>query len=165
MKKRKSFNIGQDLLEDNSNLEWSDKGDSIAVSTVVSSKKSNKKFFSELDSFFESAMDDLWNESKEQVPEKIATEIKEHTSKPGKKSFFSGFDALFSSTSADMPETRPLGDGETAYMKRVTFLFKKDKLEELKHMAKKEKLYLRDIISKVLDDYLANKIAAEEKNK
>lgn len=165
MKKRKSLIIDQDLLEDNSNLEWSDKGDTIAVSTVVSSKKNNKKFFSELDSFFESAMDDLWNESKEQVPEKIATEIKDQSPKAGKKSFFSGFDALFSSTATNMPESSPLGDGETAYMKRVTFLFKKDKLEELKHMAKKEKLYLRDIISKVLDDYLAEKLAAEEKQK
>lgn len=163
MKKRTLLNIDNDLLEDNNDIVWSKKDDSIAVTTTVSAKKSNKKFFSELDSFFESAMEDLRSEPAPKEKEQSSSDNNE-APKGSKKSFFSGLDALFSSTATEIPSVNPASEGDTAYMKRVTFLFKKEKLEELKHMAKKEKLYLRDIISKVLDDYIANKQKAEEKN-
>ena len=163
MKKRNVIDINDDLFEDSNDVVWSKKGDSIAVTTTVAAKKSNKKFFSELDSFFETAMDDVWNETPKKEKEESSSDYKE-APKGSKKSFFSGLDALFSSTATEIPSHTPANEGDTAYMKRVTFLFKKEKLEELKGMAKKEKLYLRDIISKVLDDYLANKQTAEEKN-
>jgi len=150
-------------------LEWTETSEDLAVTTTVAlPKKAGKKFFNDLDAFFESAIDDLW---KEPVEERLETnqnkeEPVKQDRKGNKKSFFSGLDALFSNTA--MPTTVSTEEDLRAFdeetLKRVTFLFKKDKLDALKNMAKKEKLYLRDIISRVLDQYIEEKGISASKN-
>lgn len=149
------------MLSD-SELDWSETDSDVAVTaTVAVPKKAGKKFFNDLDAFFESAIDDLWKDSVEENPQQKA--VKEETTaeekKSGRKSFFSGLDALFSNTGVSGASAQEDEDSQLAEetLKRVTFLFKKDKLESLKSMAKKEKLYLRDIISRVLNQYIEEK--------
>lgn len=168
VKKSKIISDKSDLLNINNDFEWTESnGDLSVTATVAMPKKSNKKFFNDLDSFFESAIDDLWKESqvsdsKDYAFEKTDTKTER---KAGKKSFFSGLDALFSNTSpAEGSHNDEPALSNEEHLKRVTFLFKKDKLEVLKNMAKKEKLYLRDIISKVLDQYLEEKGISSNQN-
>lgn len=163
VKKTKDIKTSKKSFKSNNDLLWEENDGDLAVTTTLSMpKKSGKKFFSDLDAFFESAMDDLWKEDKQVSSNKSESEsdiskpTKNHT-RSGKKSFFSGLDALFSPTSGAIQETEMDEAQYKENLKRVTFLFKKDKLEVLKGMAKKEKLYLRDIISKVLDQYLEEK--------
>ena len=160
MKKSKLIIDTTDQLSLEDNLEWRDEGGNLAVTaTVAVPKKSSKKFFSDLDAFFESAIDDLWQENQTVDADLKPTEklVQPKEGRAGKKSFFSGLDALFSSTTSVAGGQTEESLSHEEHLKRVTFLFKKDKLEVLKNMAKKEKLYLRDIISKVLDQYLEEK--------
>lgn len=160
VKRSKIINNPDNQFELENDLVWHEEGGDLSVTaTVALPKKSSKKFFNDLDAFFESAIDDLWQENQAEKADQKAVEQTEQPkeSRSGKKSFFSGLDALFSSTTASVSPQNDDSIQHEENLKRVTFLFKKDKLEVLKNMAKQEKLYLRDIISKVLDQYLDEK--------
>ena len=153
---KKKFQDGMDI---GSELQWKEEENAVSVTTrVVVPKKSGKKFFDDLDIFFGEAMDDLWK-SEELSSDTTAPSTADKTSqKEHKKSFLNGLDALFSSTTVSIPETKLSKEEQDAEMKRVTFLFDKEKLDALKNMAKQENKYLREIISKVLAEYLDQKV-------
>lgn len=109
-----------------------------------------KSFTSDLDSLFNDVMT-------EAIEEKVEAIIKEDerpkrrrrviSSKP-----LSGLDALFRRTIDKSEEEEEVKLERT--IKRVSFTFHKDRLLKLKSIAKKEKSYLKDIISDVVSEYI-----------
>ncbi|MEM8584587.1 MAG: hypothetical protein AAGF87_09975 [Bacteroidota bacterium] len=67
----------------------------------------------------------------------------------------SGLDLLIQSTVNDDPDRKPEG-GNTAETKRVTLIFNKEHLATLKDMAKSRKMYLKDLVGEMVENYLEN---------
>lgn len=109
-------------------------------------KGSTKNFASDLDSFLKEAFEEAFEDATEQSS---ATKTPKKT-KRSKKSL-SGLDALIRSTIEPHDITF---DKKNA--KRITFLVDKDKLDKLKEIAKKEKAFLKDVISSIVEEYVAN---------
>lgn len=65
----------------------------------------------------------------------------------------SGLDLLIQSTVADDPDRQPRG-GNTAETKRVTLIFNKEHLASLKEIAKQRKVYLKDLVGEMVEQYL-----------
>ena len=116
-------------------------------------KKSGKSFTSDLDSLFTAAITDAL-EKKTKKPEEENKEVAS-TSKPSalkraRRKTLTGIDALIRQTIAG---SRVDYDEGTA-KKRVTFIYDKNKLARLKAIAKVEKSYLKDIIGKVVSEFI-----------
>ena len=113
-------------------------------------KGPSKNFTADLDSFLKEAFEEAFEETPE-PSSKI---------KPTKKSqkSLSGLDALIRSTiepgsiSIDKKNSR-----------RITFLVDQTKLETLKKIAKAEKAYLKDVISKIVEEYIDEYQSGNEK--
>jgi hypothetical protein len=110
-----------------------------------SRKLSGKTFALDLEAFLEDVLQD---DSDEATPEAAQDT---HTPPPREKPPANpqGIDALIRSTleSSEIEITR----GKT---KRVTFFFDERKVEALKEIARKEKRYMREVISRIVAEYL-----------
>jgi len=116
-----------------------------------SKKKSGKSFTSDLDSLFTAAISDALDK-KTKKPEAVAEESASKPSalKRARRKPLTGIDALIRQTIAG---SRIDYDEGTA-KKRVTFIYDKNKLARLKAIAKVEKAYLKDIIGKVVSEFI-----------
>ena len=139
------FSEGGDLAEESPLLADTE----VRVITEPKAKKargrSSKNFTSDLDSLFEDTLEDVIEETK--------TDYQQQSIKPDKKRKqrrpVSGLDAL-------IRRTLEGGEAEISYdkRKRVTFVFEKSKVEKLKRIAKAQKVYLKDILGDIVQDYL-----------
>lgn len=113
-------------------------------------KRSSKNFTSDLDTLFQEALTDTINDSEVQTKSKTTKQPQAlPPSRQRRLRRLSGLDALI----------RHTGDMETVEVnvptkKRVTFVFEKDKLAKLKEIAKGEKAYLKDIIGRVVSNFI-----------
>jgi hypothetical protein len=107
-------------------------------------KRGSKNFTSDLDSLFEDTLEDTLNETKAEYQQGIKPDKKRKQRRP-----VSGLDAL-------IRRTLDSGESEVSYdkRKRVTFVFEKSKVEKLKRIAKAQKVYLKDILGDIVQDYL-----------
>lgn len=111
-----------------------------------SAKRSSKDFTSDLETLFEQAISETIEEKLEQENQKKA--IKKRARKLRSRPL-SGLDALIRRT-GDMDYV----EVNVPTKKRVTFVFDKKKLEQLKQIAKSKKLYLKDIIGDVMSNFI-----------
>lgn len=125
--------------------ELSDNEESIDIDIPVKNdgartKLSSKGFTNDLDSFLS---DSFERESAKNRP---------GTTRRRKRS---GLDLLIRSTvSADDEDRNPRG-AKTPDTKRVTLIFRKDHLTELKDLAKERKMYLKDLVQEMVSGYLS----------
>lgn len=130
--------------------------DSVLISSTSSEKKRSdaksrpshsKDFSSDLESFleeaFEASFEDQMQQSESKQPE-VDSHIKKRRSRP-----LSGLDSLIRSTVE--PSQIEIQDTPT---RRVTLLFDKRKLEQLKTIARLERTYLKDIVDEIVEDFL-----------
>lgn len=106
-------------------------------------KLSSKKFTADLDSF----LSDSFERENVAPPTSSAP-----ASAPRPRRRKTGLDLLIRSTVAD--EDRSPRGGNTAETKRVTLIFKKDHLAELKVQAKARGMYLKDVVQEMVAKYL-----------
>jgi len=110
-------------------------------------KLSSKKFTADLDSF----LSDSFERENVATPTSSApASAPKNTPRPRRRK--TGLDLLIRSTVAD--EDRSTSGGNTAETKRVTLIFKKDHLAELKDQAKKRGMYLKDVVQEMVGKYL-----------
>lgn len=111
----------------------------------VGAKKSSghKNFMTDLSSLFEEANKESQAESNKNNSNKF--NLKKNVNRP-----LSGLDLLIRQTVEE--NTIELEDVMTR--KRVTFTLDNEKFETLKALAKNEKVFLRDIVSKIVDEFL-----------
>ena len=108
----------------------------------IKAKGSNKNFTSDLDTLLEQALaesDNFKEEKNERKPSKGGLEA------------LSGLDALIRQTINFDIEKPKKGEKPT---KRVSFTVDKQKLLKLKQIARIENAYLKDIISRLISDYI-----------
>ena len=105
-----------------------------------------KNFTSDLDSLFDVAM-----EERRQSEQRTATTPRPKTvGKVRERKTLSGLDALIRQTAELDASGRP-----QKTTKRVTFAYNRQKLDKLKRIARNRRLYLKDIMKEIVNDYLA----------
>jgi hypothetical protein len=120
------------------------------VKKVASSikKRSSKNFTSDLDTLFKQALSDTIEESEEK-----AKSSKQAQAPPQRRQRrlrrLSGLDALIRHT-----EDMEVVEVNVPTKKRVTFVVEKEKLAKLKDIAKEENAYLKDIINRVVSNFI-----------
>jgi len=107
-------------------------------------KRGSKNFTSDLDSLFEDTLESAIEETKTEYQQGNKPDKKRKQRRP-----VSGLDAL-------IRRTLESGESEVSYdkRKRVTFVFEKSKVEKLKRIAKAQKVYLKDILGDIVQEYL-----------
>ncbi len=117
---------------------------------VKAKKRSGKSFTSDLDSLFDTVITKVTREDvgkKDNPSRSKASKSRKLARKP-----LSGLDALFRETSDGKHveiELPPAG------RKRLTITIEKTSLSKLKSIAKAEKLYLKDIIGHLVNEYIS----------
>jgi len=114
------------------------------TSTTKRRHSSAKNFTSDLDSLFETALEEAIVESKS-----VGTAGTRAFKKRVKKPSITGLDALIRSTVEDNYEELVPKE-----LKRVTFTTRKEHVMKLKQIARREKKYIKDILGKLLEGFL-----------
>ncbi|RMG85864.1 MAG: hypothetical protein D6714_05165 [Bacteroidetes bacterium] len=113
--------------------------------------RSRKNFTTDLDSLLEDALKDSFMEPEgKPSPEKgleHKTKSAQHSTRPQKP--LTGLDALIRRT----VETSKIEVNDRT-KKRITVVFEKEKIEKLKKIARAEKAYLKDIMDKIVSEFL-----------
>lgn len=119
-----------------------------SVAPKRKSKRGGKSFTSDLDTLFSEVVQEIENDylAKAKKVDKPQQQSKKKVRKP-----VSGLDALIRSTVGSSKEHNL--SYETR--KRISFTFDKIKIEKLKKIAKTEKAYLKDIVGKLIEEYIA----------
>ena len=152
---KKRFSEGLDGLFTDALDEKIDK-DPFLGSTVVAEKekrvrserrRGRKNFTSDLDSLLESSMNEI-HEREQKKEKRPDSDTSSHKRKRRYKKPLRGLNALIRQTLE--PDFYEIEDDK----KRVTFIYRKSKYKKLKKIAKKENIYLKDIIGKVLTKYI-----------
>ena len=114
-------------------------------------RKSGKSFTSDLDSLFEEVLQETFEEK---IGEKAAKSTEVKVAKPHqsmrRRRPVMGLDVLIRHT-ADLTKEEMM---TTSFQKRVTFVYDREKIARLKSIAKKNKLYMKDIIGKAVSAWL-----------
>lgn len=111
---------------------------------VVTRKKTSKNFTSDLDSLFNESMHDDVHDEVEDVSAR-----RRRTGRRLNRPKITGLDALITKTTdLDYDEM------EREIKKRVTFVFDNKKYSKLKRIAKVESQYLKDILGKVVTEFI-----------
>lgn len=110
-------------------------------------KLTSKKFTKDLDSFLS---DNFEREGAAAATSPAPASAPQNVPHPRRRK--TGLDLLIRSTVAD--EDRSTTEGNTAETKRVTLIFKKDHLSELKEQAKERGLFLKDVVQEMVEKYL-----------
>ncbi|WP_273446803.1 hypothetical protein [Neolewinella agarilytica] len=111
-------------------------------------KLSSKKFTADLDNFLSESFERESNNASSSSSAPASAPQK--ASRPRRRK--TGLDLLIRSTVAD--EDRSTRGGNTAETKRVTLIFKKDHLTELKEQAKERGMFLKDVVQEMVSKYL-----------
>ncbi len=106
-------------------------------------KSTSKTFALDLDAFLQ----DVLNES---INEEMSRDQSQELKLPDRKEGHAGIDALIRSTL----ETSQM-EINASKSKRVTFFFDERKVDKLKEIAKHENVYMREVISRIVAEYLA----------
>lgn len=106
-------------------------------------RSAGKSFVSDLDALFAQSA----TETEENITDKDQS-ASANTNNPAKG--IEGLEALLRST----VDPAPYNQIDPKAQKRVTFTFDKEKLMRLKAIAKSQKAYLKDIIGKVVSDFI-----------
>ncbi len=72
----------------------------------------------------------------------------------GKKRRKTGLDFFIRSTVQAEEDNDPKAQADTPDTKRVTLIFRKDHLEELKELAKQKEVYLKDLVGEMVEQFL-----------
>jgi hypothetical protein len=118
-------------------------GDEPARERGASRASHQKTFALDIEAFLE----DVLNES---IREELEREQPRSQQPPKSPEEHSGIDALIRSTL----ETSEM-EVQSGKTKRVTFFFDEGKVERLKAIAKQENIYMREVISRIVAEYLA----------
>lgn len=132
-------------------LEGADLADEPGVKPVVKRSSSRKDFTTDLDSLFEEALQESFEEQMQQR-ESGASATKAqvfhqqaHRRRPG-----GGLDLLIRRT----VERGIIEEDKTTGTRRLTVTFDKEKLKKLKTIARIEKAYLKDILGNIVAEYI-----------
>ena len=106
-------------------------------------KLSSKKFTANLDAFLSDSFAREASSANKTAPESAPRPRRRRKT---------GLDLLIQSTVAE-EDRQPRGE-KTPDTKRVTLIFKKDHLAELKEQAKDRGVYLKDVVQEMVSDYL-----------
>jgi len=123
---------------------------------------SSKSFTADLESLFRSVVSESEAEEKKKAARKKQMQQAANKSSDTVRRPMSGLDALIRQT-ADTTKADAARAAVPKEKKRVTFVFDKKKLLQLKSIAKQEKAYLKDIIGGLISDYLKGKERDGEK--
>lgn len=118
------------------------------IAKAVRKHSSRKNFSSDLDSLFEKTVE---------VAQKNELKIKaiKDVNRPSKKvSIYSGLDSLIRDTRGGIDTRHRTSEDIGANKKRMTFTYDSERINKLKTIAKDEGVYVRDVISKALTQYL-----------
>jgi len=110
-------------------------------------KLSSKKFTADLDNFLSESFE---RENTAPPTSNAPASAPKNAPRPRRRK--TGLDLLIRSTVAD--EDRSTRGGNTAETKRVTLIFKKDHLSELKVQAKERGMFLKDVVQEMVSKYL-----------
>lgn len=134
----------------------------VETQTLVKKKKqkrakraSGKNFTSDLDSLFEDSVKETIKEQAQSLVEGPKAE-KQQAKRRSKKPLI-GLDALIQRTYD--------GVDDSDFKKRVTVVLEKKKVEKLKKIAKSEKKYLKDILGKLVNEFMREYDKKERKKK
>lgn len=119
-----------------------------AASSRARKKLSSKNFTADLDDFLS---DSFEREANAATPPSTAP-ASAPNQRPRSRRRKTGLDLLIRSTVAD--EDRSPRGGNTAESKRVTLIFNKQHLAELKEQAKDRGMYLKDVVQEMVSNYL-----------
>ncbi|MEM9528237.1 MAG: hypothetical protein AAGA31_16610 [Bacteroidota bacterium] len=119
-----------------------------AASSKARKKLSSKNFTADLDDFLSDSFEREANAGKSPKPAPAAAP----QNRPRSRRRKTGLDLLIRSTVAD--EDRSPKGGNTADTKRVTLIFNKQHLAELKEQAKERGMYLKDVVQEMVSNYL-----------
>ena len=120
------------------------------INRIRSKRSSSKNFTADLDSLLSEALSDSFDTIDE--PEKIKQSS--HKTKKQRKSItLFGLDALIRKT-VDYTNAN-FEEEDINQTKRLTISVNKRKLKKLKEIAKKEKVYLKDILGKLISEYVS----------
>lgn len=111
-------------------------------------KLSSKKFTADLDNFLSESFE---RENTAPPTSSAPASAPQNAPRPRRRRK-TGLDLLIRSTVAD--EDRSPRGGNTAETKRVTLIFKKDHLSELKVQAKERGMFLKDVVQEMVSKYL-----------
>jgi len=131
--------------------------ESVEVKVPAASPKARKKLSSKN---FTADLDDFLSDSFEREAKNDASQASHEGTKqpskagplPRRRRRKTGLDLLIRSTVAD--EDRSPRGPAAADTKRVTLIFKKDHLAELKDQAKERGMYLKDVVQEMVSSYL-----------
>jgi hypothetical protein len=127
------------------------------IYTQVEKKHTNKNFTSDLDALLNSALQESINEMQQQAQEQQKSQPGARFSAPQPRmNMPTGLDAiirqtLHASQSISVNDTFNTVDSPAG---RIVFTFDKKKLEKLKTIAHIEQTFVKDIIKKVIADYI-----------
>ncbi|TNE49787.1 MAG: hypothetical protein EP344_17900 [Bacteroidetes bacterium] len=144
---KKKFSEGlDDLFKD---LPAEDDAWGHASDTPVRERKaSSKNFMHDLDELFHQALDEP--EMPEQAPPAAATPSTKSKASPSYRAPMSGLDSLIRQTI----DVREIQSDEAGGKKRLTVAINREKLQQLKTIARIEHAYLKDIVLQVIDEYI-----------
>lgn len=149
---KKKFTEGMESLFNDEALEKEEQKSASSVrkvSTALQEEKRSpggKNFTDDLQSFLQTAFDESYERQIEKrKTEDYSADIKKRRSKP-----MSGLDALIRATVE--PSSRV--DAKSKAVRRMTVAFDEEKLSKLKRIARLEKAYLRDIIDRIVAEYI-----------
>jgi len=141
---KKKFSEGlDDLFRDQPHEAetWAHAGDT----AVRERRMVGKNFMHDLDALLQEAMDDALEQLETEPPSSSKSK-----STTAFRSPVSGLDALIRQTM----DVQDLGTDEETGKKRLTVSVDKTKLEKLKTIARLENSYLKDILVRLIDEYL-----------
>lgn len=132
-------------------LEGTDPGTETETRTSVKKSSPRKNFTTDLDSLLEEALQESFEEQMHQREnDSLASKTQvfhqqTHRRRPG-----SGLDMLIRRT----VERGAIEEDQATGTKRLTVTFDKEKLKKLKTIARLEKAYLKDILGKIVAEYI-----------
>ncbi len=141
---KKKFSEGlDDLFRDQPHEAeaWAHAGDT----AVRERRMVGKNFMHDLDALLQEAMDDALEQMETEPPSSSKSK-----SATAFRSPVSGLDALIRQTM----DVQDLGTDEETGKKRLTVAVDKTKLEKLKTIARLENAYLKDILVRLIDEYI-----------
>jgi hypothetical protein len=149
-KGKKGFSAGlYDLFSDTTGAQSSlfeSEGKGMSAVRPVS-----KNFLADLDTFLQEALEEGLEKYEANQPDFVtpSAKTKSPAAEPLKK-YPSGLDALIRQT-IDVQE---INTDEAAGKKRLTVAVDRNKLEQLRLIARLENAYLKDLVSRVIDSYI-----------
>lgn len=147
--------FGGDKSEDLNIITKED--DSVKVIKKRKKRSSSKDFTADLDSLLQDALQESVAKHAQKKKKSLPVAKSNRQAKRGRiKQTLSGLDALIRQTisSSEMDIEDQSSNPSLPKKKRVTFSFDREKVDKLKSIARKEKSYIKDIVNKVVSEYI-----------